>query len=250
MSGLVRQAKDGVKSLLGVGARLFLAPIAPGLPALRGDEWAGCSLSFSQFGEDRFLDHILRAVKDPAAKVYVDVGAHHPVNYSNTLLLYKRGWHGVNIDASEEAIRLFRRHRPGDRNVFAAVSDEPREVVYHSYAAPATNQIGMPGEEPPPNVLGQKPIGSVPMMTRELGEILAENVAPGERIGFLNIDCEGQDLNLLKKMDWARWRPYAIAVESQSPETTQEMSDLLAAQGYTLAGKIGITLIFRQPEFP
>ncbi len=30
---------------------------------------------------------------------YVDVGAHHPMLYSNTYYFYKQGWSGINIDA-------------------------------------------------------------------------------------------------------------------------------------------------------
>ena len=67
------------------------------------EDWQHLRFSFSQFGEDLVL---LNYLKEPHG-FYVDVGAHHPVQFSNTYLLHRRGWHGVNIDATEEAIARF-----------------------------------------------------------------------------------------------------------------------------------------------
>ena len=56
-------------------------------------------------------------------QIYVDVGCYHPIHWSNTLLLHKRGWKGVNVDLDKSRITEFERLRPGDYNVLAAVSD-------------------------------------------------------------------------------------------------------------------------------
>ena len=52
--------------------------------------------SFSHCGEDRVLAYLFK--KFPVG-FFVDVGAFHPQTSSNTLLLYQRGWRGINIDA-------------------------------------------------------------------------------------------------------------------------------------------------------
>ena len=65
---------------------------------LSREEFRHSRISFSQFGEDlailRWLDDCL----DHISHTYVDAGCFHPILYSNTLLLYKRGWRGINID--------------------------------------------------------------------------------------------------------------------------------------------------------
>jgi hypothetical protein len=52
--------------------------------------------SFSQFGEDLVIEEL---TNQPGIErgFYVDVGAFDPVTGSNTLLLFKRGWSGINI---------------------------------------------------------------------------------------------------------------------------------------------------------
>ena len=39
--------------------------------------------------------------------LYVDIGAHHPIQRNNTHLLFKKGWEGINIDVNEFSIDLF-----------------------------------------------------------------------------------------------------------------------------------------------
>ena len=52
-------------------------------------------ISYSQFGEDLWLADYFSDKRDG---FYVDVGAFDPANVSNTLLLYRRGWRGINIE--------------------------------------------------------------------------------------------------------------------------------------------------------
>ena len=72
-----------------------------------------------QYGEDIVLHKLFRNL--PSTGYYVDVGAHHPFAISNTAYLWARGWKGVNVDASAEAIRRFQSIRPDDLNICAAV---------------------------------------------------------------------------------------------------------------------------------
>ena len=58
--------------------------------------WPFGSLCYSQEGEDMILGKIFSGQKHG---FYVDVGAHHPLRFSNTYLFYLKGWRGINIDA-------------------------------------------------------------------------------------------------------------------------------------------------------
>ena len=59
---------------------------------------------------------------------FVDVGAYHPLELSNTYLLYKQNWNGINIDTSEFSIDLFNYMRPKDLNYNCAISNK-KEIV-------------------------------------------------------------------------------------------------------------------------
>ena len=50
--------------------------------------------SHSQFGEDRKIISLFQKNK---RGLYLDIGCFHPVRQSNTYLMYKFGWKGVNI---------------------------------------------------------------------------------------------------------------------------------------------------------
>src|ERR1700756_330529 len=93
-------------------------------------------VSYSQEGEDMVLDRFL---EHRHSGFYVDVGAHHPKRFSNTLRLYRRGWRGLNIDANPDSIRLFRRARPKDINVEAGVSSNRQLLTYFAFNEPALN---------------------------------------------------------------------------------------------------------------
>ena len=50
---------------------------------------------YSQWGEDQFITEYF---KDKEKGIYLDIGCFNPFMYSNTCLLYKKGWTGINID--------------------------------------------------------------------------------------------------------------------------------------------------------
>ena len=81
---------------------------------------------YSQFGEDKILFEIIP--KTMLKGFYVDVGCFHPKKYSNTYMLYKRGWRGVNIDMEEDKINTFKIARPSDFNYLGAISDKIENV--------------------------------------------------------------------------------------------------------------------------
>ena len=86
--------------------------------------------SYSQFGEDVALLSLLGKDKLRSYKglfngyqgFFVDVGCYHPVKHSNTYVLYKRGWRGVNIDIDQLKIDGFNIVRKHDTNIVAGVS--------------------------------------------------------------------------------------------------------------------------------
>src|SRR6185369_33711 len=101
------------------------------LSQIKNRMWGGYAHTYySQFGEDITL---VRLLPEPTG-FYVDVGAHHPQRYSNTYLLHKRGWSGINIDPNPDTIELFNRARPNDINLCAGVAAEEKELQYHMFS--------------------------------------------------------------------------------------------------------------------
>jgi FkbM family methyltransferase len=210
------------------------------------DAWRAVHFSFSHFGEDLVVFRLLSDCPAAERGCFVDVGAFDPVLHSNTFLLYQHGWRGLNVDASPARIARFARQRPGDTNLVAVVADEPRDVNFVEYPTPGTSRFAEVGETPRANQLGESPTHVSPCRTTSLTDLLKAYNPPA--VDFLNIDCEGAELAVLRGLDWGRWPPKVIAVEANTPADRDTLSAFLTPLGYTLAAVHVVTLLFIHPS--
>ena len=201
---------------------------------------------FGQEGEDLILARLF----DRQDKgFYVDVGAHHPFRFSNTYLLYLRGWRGINIDAMPGAMTAFRHWRPEDVNLECLVSSDATPRQFFQYDEPALNTVS---EEIVRKRAVESPhyrvTGSVTLSPRRLADILDEHVPPGQSIDILNVDVEGHDLDVLASNDWERFRPRTIVAELLGTGFEDmrgtELYRFLESYGYRLQSKMVNSAIF------
>jgi FkbM family methyltransferase len=218
--------------------------------SLGPDEWRAVRFSYSHYAEDLIVLHLLERHGGGPKGVYVDVGAFDPVLFSNTLLLRQHGWRGVNIEPNPDRLERFRKARPEDTNVCAAIGEDEREVIYLHYPTEGTNRFVLPGEADRANVRGEAPVRETPIRTVTLNGLLAKSLPDGARIDFLNVDCEGQDLAVLRGLDWSRWKPAVVAVEAYSDPDREAVRALLTREGYTQVAQTILTLIFRRTGEP
>jgi FkbM family methyltransferase len=200
---------------------------------------------FSQFGEDMAVQRWLKKIQ-VASQVYVDAGCFHPIHCSNTLLLYKSNWRGVNVDMDEKKIALFRKFRPLDFNVAAAVSSSEQQAHGLYYGDGLTDRISTQADLDlnGKSVLGEAPVETRAITTRTLNGILADAPWPIPQIGYLNVDCEGHDLEVIKGLDLDRYRPAIITVEAFESDEIQQVRKHLEARGYSLREILYRTLLF------
>lgn len=177
---------------------------------LLGDPALRSNICFGQDGEDLILDRLLDR---QALGFYVDVGAHHPVRYSNTYLFYKRGWRGINIDAMPGAMRAFERLRPRDINIESGVADAPGRLKYHRFNEPALNTFdaaeALRKNSPPYELLD-----TIDVPVERLDRLLELHLPAGQAIDFMSVDVEGKDLEVLRSNDWTRHRPRFVLAET------------------------------------
>lgn len=200
--------------------------------------------SFSSAGEDMILRHLIGS--DKSDGFYVDVGAYHPVLFSNTYFFYQYGWQGINIEARPGSRKLFDRVRPKDINLEVGVSRERGELTYYfigenstmnSFSLDFLEHLGMLGE-----VKREIPVPVFP-----LAELLERHLPAGRTIDFLNVDVEGHDIQALESNNWTRFRPTFVIVEDK--EVDAEKSDIVrlmrgydyqvCAQNVIIMGKVG-----------
>lgn len=197
---------------------------------------------YSQFGEDIVISRLLNKKEG----FYVDVGAHHPKRYSNTYLLFKKGWSGVNIDANTHTIDLFNRARPKDSNISVGVG-KSGELEYYSFSDPAVNTFVAAEAEKWMNKKWITFLGKTKIMIRPLRDVLSE-VSYIPHIDVLSIDVEGMDYEVLESFDWQKDLPTVVVVESHSfkSDTSHENPSYvyLLKKGYNLHSFVGPSLIF------
>ena len=206
-------------------------------------ELQSVQFSFSQFGEDLA---VLRLAQQfgLTTGIYVDAGAYHPIFGSNTLLLHKQGWHGVNIDLAPERIADFKRYRPNDYNVVACLSDSGAKVEIAHYEIASTDRVINSNNSEKLSIVGERPIRLSTATTTTLSEVIGQSPFRLEDVDYLNVDCEGIDLAALRGLDFDRCRPRILSVEAFSDSDREAITELLGPQGYQVEVIIPPTIIF------
>ncbi len=143
----------------------------------------------------------------------MDVGAHHPVRFSNTYLLYQRGWRGINIDAMPGSMRAFQKVRPRDINIECGVAGKAGLLTYYRFNEPALNTF-----DPVEAKLKDKPpyhmLDKVEVTVEPLAALLERHMPKEQPIDVLSVDVEGHDREVLASNDWQRYRPRFILAET------------------------------------
>ena len=171
--------------------------------------------SYAMDGEDTA---VLNYFKDRKNGFYVDVGCYHPIHRSNTHLLHKQDWKGVNIDISEFSIDLFNHARPKDLNYHCAISNK-NEVIKLFYQK-ELSQLSTTESAQAKKVF-QGNIKEKEMQAFTLNEILNRSKYRDSKIDFLDIDVEGADLKVLEGLSFEKFKPELICVEIHAKEINE-----------------------------
>lgn len=190
-------------------------------------------ISYAQAREDVLLHRALHHVHFSEG-FYIDVGGYDPNHDSVTKHFYDHGWRGVNVEPASELFPAFERDRPRDINLQAAVTDHTGEITFYA----VEGQLGTLENrfaERHSNAGFASHSYTVPAMT--LSQI-CEQHAPND-IHFLKIDIEGHEGAALRGMDFTRFRPWILVIESTEPNdlskpTYQEWDLLVCQAGYQM----------------
>jgi FkbM family methyltransferase len=156
---------------------------------------------------------------------YIDVGAANPVAHSVTKWFSTRGWTGVNVEPHPLFFKMIEADRPSEFNVHAAVSDAAGELTY--YEVP--DSLGRSTLNPDwAEIYRQQGHAIVTHVVRTVTLTeLCERYVRGP-IDFLKVDAEGHELQVLRSMDFERWKPRVVVVEA----TIDNWNHILLANGY------------------
>ena len=216
-------------------------PPAPALPS-QGH------VSYSQAGEDLivryFFGHL--NIRDIS---YLDIGAYDPIYLNNTYLFYRQGHRGVLIEPNVTMCEKLRAVRPGDTTLEAGIGiGKPGVADYYVMSEPSWNTFDKAEADHQVKATGGKvtikEVRRMPLLN--VNDVMAEHFN-GKAPAFVSVDAEGWHLAILKSIDFERFRPKVVCVEtlvSGEHRTIPEIPAFMTATGYVARGGSFVNTIF------
>lgn len=197
--------------------------------------------SFAQYGEDVIVKGLLLAHAKERYRekkiFYLDIGANHPVNMSNTWLFYEEGMMGVLVEPNSALHEEIARTRPRDILIKGAVAtgDEKEADFFiprhHELASLRSDFINAYHKQ---RGLSGDAIECVRVQTFDINAVV-----------------EGADLDILRSLDLTRYRPTIICVEPSTgivgcglEDNDELIKNYLADQGYVFAAATPANMIY------
>ncbi len=186
------------------------------------------------FGSDKYsrfaandLDRKLRRYLDHRGGFFIEAGANDGRSQTNTYLFERfLGWRGLLVEAVPELAEAARRNRPKAIVVNAALVADPSvkevtmkvanlmSIVKGAHGAGAAEDAYMKTAVDAQGGVGAIQVRELRVPARTLTSILEEIRPPC--IDLFSLDVEGYEVEVLKGLDLARFRPRYILVESDA----------------------------------
>jgi FkbM family methyltransferase len=196
-------------------------------------------MMYSQFDEEK---HILAAIAvygppGTSKPQFLDIGAYHPTDKSNTRALYERGWSGVMIEPSPMPFDTLLREYGNDERVTlicAAVGFENALVKLHATADAVSTTVESERE-----VWKEKGgyYGSFYTPTITLEQISLQF----GHFDFVNFDAEGISVDLFRHAMELEWRPRCVCVEIDN--RMSELAACATGHGYKIVYANGTNVV-------
>jgi FkbM family methyltransferase len=175
--------------------------------------------------------HLIQTFFSDTAGYFVEVGANHPQDGSQSWLLEQCGWSGILIEPHPELADKLRQERRA--KVFAVACSSPenagRKLPY--YVAGPHSTLDRAAMAP-----GSQPKAVIDVLARTLSSILTEAGAP-QTIDFLSIDVEGHEIEVLRGFDFTLWQPRLILLEDHVSNLRKHR--FMKSSGYRLVRRTG-----------
>ena len=163
--------------------------------------------TYSLFQEDLFIK---KYFKNRAKGFYIDVGCYHPLDGNNTQLLYKKGWSGINFDINHYSIKLFEFLRKRDVNIHSGISNKKTKLtMYYRKEINMLNTIN----EKIAKIHFTNGYKKKNIQVDTLNFFLKKKFKKLKKVDFINIDVEGNELNVLKSLNLKTYKPQLICIE-------------------------------------
>lgn len=184
-----------------------------------------------QFGQSSIIDALLKGKRNG---YFVDIGANHPLNNSNSAFFEReRDYSGIAFDPIASYVEDWKKIRPNTKFIQAAVGESTGKIYFYkvekkdgwedqlSYVSNTYEKPGIGQPEP------------------EIVEVLAIKNIKFPHIDFASIDVEGHEVSVLNGM-FPDVKPSVLLIENCGfPFGNNKIREIAIANGYSFYARIG-----------
>jgi FkbM family methyltransferase len=205
---------------MGGNVSLFLDFLAYALPLAKQ--------SHSQIAQDLWVTYFLNQKQ---GGTFVEIGAGDGRHLSNTLMLEARyGWGGVLCEPNTDFHQaLSARSAAVCENAIGAV---PGSAIFNVMEDPYLSQLSGVGSRDLHDDIGNRKL----LDTRQIDIITFDEMclrSSIQNVDFLSLDTEGNEIDILKSIDFNKWLIAVICVEHNWSQSAPEIMSYLGDFGYT-----------------
>lgn len=208
--------------------------------------------TYSQSGEDSIIAYILMVLgKDISKCTYLDLGANHAKDLSNTYYMYTKGARGVLVEPNKDLIPELRLYRSEDIIINKCISGNDNEFVeFFVLNGDGLSSSDKSSVEQFISINSDLDIvDTYKVQTITVNKILDFYFRQSPTL--LNIDIEGMEMEVLNNLDFDKYRPLIIIVEMIDydikltvGEKNSEIKRFLEDKNYLEYAFTGINSIF------
>lgn len=199
----------------------------------------------SQYKQDKFLDSVVFSKKKNG--FFLDIGAHDGETYSNSFFFEKyRKWQGVCVEPNPHVYNKLIKIR-NSFNYNACIGNENKIVDFskiEGYSEMLSGVTSSYNKEHLDRIKKEitKFGGKVEVIKSEM--ILLEDIVElkNKIIDFISIDTEGNELDILKSINYKNHHISCIVVENNYNNI--EIDNLLTSKGFLLLYKLSCDQVF------
>tara|TARA_B100000989_G_scaffold115838_1_gene85279 strand:+ start:978 stop:1709 length:732 start_codon:yes stop_codon:yes gene_type:complete len=206
----------------------------------------------TQFNEEKYLQSFF---KINYKGKFVDLGCFHPTRHNNTFHFYKKNWIGINVDLNPITIELFNFFRTKDININCAISDKKgyKKLYFVNDFSPLNtldyNHLKFLKKN---FSLTKKDFNEKRIKTENVNNILKKYKF--NRVDFLNIDLEGFEYEVIKSINFKKFKINLICIEilnhnKLSKNKSKKIIQILKKNDFKYLKKIGVNSIFKNLSF-
>lgn len=207
----------------------------------------------SQAGEDGIIAYVLRVLGiQLQEEKYLDLGANHAQELSNTFTLYENGMRGVLVEANPSLIPELEFMRKGDIILNRCISMRSNEIL--PFYVLNGDGLSSPDIEAVNEALAENPAlkieKTIEIESITVNEILEQYFMDKPPV-VLNVDIEGMEKEIIASIDFERFAPFMIVVERIDYSTkltvgkrNDGLEELMKEKGYMEYAFTGINSIF------